>query len=332
MNRYASLSRHLRLVLVAAIATPVAITLAASPGSPAQAALGGVTPFEIDSNTTVQSGTDWVSKAAAGDVAVANDANFTGAPVVQSDVGSSSTAPTWLANCPASNSDSVFKNSTGINDSDWTGDHETQSVTAKDDICQSYFASDVIQDGVRAGHIISYVAFTRRVFNGDGSYYFLLSKGPNPDVRVAGDIVIEVDYGSQGQAQGLTIQTWGGAGPTLGAPTAIAVNNPNVQLSPVQYFAEIALDLTALGLAPNVYDLPTPQSCLAFGFGRVISRTGNSPSATLKDDGEPTALDFNVCGSLIIKKQLTASVPNATDFPVALTAPTGVTLPFPNPV
>src|SRR5215204_435548 len=143
MNRQASLSRHLRLVLAAALATPVAMTLAASPGSPAQAALGGVTPFEIDSNTTVESGTDWVSKAAAGEVAVSNDANFTGDAVVQTNVGSSSTAPTWLANCPSSTSDSVFKNSTGIDDADWTGDHETQSVTAKDDICQSYFASDV---------------------------------------------------------------------------------------------------------------------------------------------------------------------------------------------
>ena len=55
----------------------------------------------------------------------------------------------------------------------------------------------------------------------------------------------------------------------------------------MQYFAEMAIDLTALNLAPNVYELPTPQSCQAFGFGRVISRTGNSPSATLKDDGEP---------------------------------------------
>ena len=31
MNRQVSLSRHLRLVLAAALATPVAITLAASP-------------------------------------------------------------------------------------------------------------------------------------------------------------------------------------------------------------------------------------------------------------------------------------------------------------
>ncbi len=333
MKRQSSLSRYLRLVVAAAVATPVAVTLASSSGLPAQAALAGVTPFEIDSNTTVQSGTDWVSKFATGDVAVSNDTNFTGTPVVQSDVGSSSTAPSWLANCPGSNQDSVFKNSTNINDPNWTGDHETQSVTPKDDICQSYFASDVIQGGARAGHIISYVAFTRRVFNGDGSYYFLLSKGPNPDIRVAGDIVIEVDYGSQGQAQGLKIQNWAGAGtPTLSAPTVIAVNNPNVELSPVQYFAELAIDLTALGLAPNVYDLPTPQSCLAFGFGRVISRTGNSPSATLKDDGEPAGLDFNVCGALIVKKQLTSAVPGATDFPIDVTAPSGVTLPYPHPV
>jgi uncharacterized repeat protein (TIGR01451 family)/LPXTG-motif cell wall-anchored protein len=310
------------------------MTLAASPASPAQAALGGVTPFEIDSNTTVTTvgGTDWVSKFATGDVAVSNDQNFTGDPVVQTDVGSSSTAPSWLPNCPSSNSDTVFKNSTNIADPDWTGDQETQSVTNKADICQSYFAVDVVTSGARVGHIISYVAFTRRVFNGDGSYYFLLSKGPNPDVRVAGDIVIEVDYDSQGAAQGLRTATWGGTPLALGAPTNVGINNANVQLSPVQYFAEVALDLTALGLAPNVFDLPTPASCQAFGFGRVISRTGNSASATLKDDGEPSGLDFNVCGALVIKKQLTAAVPGSSDFPVTVTPPSGVTLPFPSPV
>ncbi|HZB40354.1 MAG TPA: hypothetical protein VE487_05285, partial [Ilumatobacter sp.] len=326
MNRLVSLSRHLRLVLAAALATPVAITLAASPGSPAQAALGGVTPFEIDSNTTVQSGTDWVSKFAAGEVAVANDANFTGAAIVQSDVGSSTTEPNWLANCPASNTDSVFKNSTNIQDPDWTGDHETQSVTPKNDVCQSYFTVDVVEDGARAGHIIAYVAFTRRVFNGDGSYYFLLSKGANPDVRVAGDIVIEVDYGSQGEAQGLKTATWGGTPLALGSAVDVGVTNANVELSPVQYFAEVALDLTALNLAPNVFNLPTPESCQAFGFGRVISRTGNSASATLKDDGEPGALDFNVCGSLIVEKVLTTDVPGTHEFPAVVTPPDGVTM------
>ena len=102
MNRQVSLSRHLRLVLAAALTTPVAITLAASPGSPAQAALGGVTPFEIDSNTIVNTAgnTDWVSKFAAGQVAVSNDANFTGAAVVQTDVGSASTEPELAPQLP----------------------------------------------------------------------------------------------------------------------------------------------------------------------------------------------------------------------------------------
>src|SRR4029079_1439987 len=146
MKRHVSLSRPLRLVLAAALATPVAITLATSSAVPAQAALGGVTPFEIDSNTIVdKGGTDWVSKAAAGEVAVSNDANFTGAAVVQTDVGTATTPPSWLVNCPPSNSDSVFKNSTGIDDPEWTGDHATQSVTPKNDLCQSYFASDVVQ-------------------------------------------------------------------------------------------------------------------------------------------------------------------------------------------
>ena len=64
----------------------------------------------------------------------------------------------------------------------------------------------------------------------------------------------------------------------------------------------------------------------------MISRTGNSPSATLKDDGEPVGLDFNVCGALILRKQLTASVPGTSQFPIDITAPSGVTLPFPHPI
>src|SRR3954453_5885976 len=110
MKRPVSLSRHLRVLLAAALATPVAVTLATSSALPAQAALGGVTPFEIDMNTAVTTAgnTDWLSKAAAGEVSLSNDTNFTGAAVFQTDVGTSTTVPSWLANCPPSNSDSVF--------------------------------------------------------------------------------------------------------------------------------------------------------------------------------------------------------------------------------
>src|SRR4030095_1083335 len=128
MNRQVSLSRHLRVVLAAALATPVAITLAASPASPAQAALGGLTPFEIDSNTVVDSGTDWVSKFDDGDVAAANDENFGGDAVVQTDVGSETVEPVWLSDCIHSNTDTVFKNSTNIDAPAWPGDHETQQA------------------------------------------------------------------------------------------------------------------------------------------------------------------------------------------------------------
>ena len=50
MNRLGARSGHLRLVLVAAIAVPVVISLSASPTN---AALDGLTNFEIDSDTIV---------------------------------------------------------------------------------------------------------------------------------------------------------------------------------------------------------------------------------------------------------------------------------------
>ena len=156
MNRRGARFGHLRLVLVAAIAVPVVISLSASPTN---AALNGLTNFEIDSDTIVTdaSGTDWTSKFDAGQVTVSNDSNFTGSPVVQPDVGSSDSAPDWLPNCPNSNFDSVFTGGTKIDDPTWVGDIETQSVSDKDDICQSYFSNDVVPSGPRAGDIVAYI-------------------------------------------------------------------------------------------------------------------------------------------------------------------------------
>ena len=94
-------------------------------------------------------------------------------------------------------------------------------------------------------------AFTRRVFKGDGNFHFILSKGPDPDIRVAGDIVIEAEYDNKGVSQGLRVATWSDPGPTLGAFVAIGTDNSSVEASSLGYFAEVAIDLTALGLAPN---------------------------------------------------------------------------------
>jgi uncharacterized repeat protein (TIGR01451 family)/LPXTG-motif cell wall-anchored protein len=320
-------SKWARLGLAAVLAAPVAVGLAPLSVSPVQAALGGTTTFEIDSNTVPNGvgATDWTNDP---NVSVSNDANFTGSETVPTDVAPPS--PPWLPNCTSSNSDTVFKNSTNISDPVFN-QFELQSVPDKTDLCQSFFSYEVVDGGAREGNIIAYLGFTRRASNGDGSFYFLLSKGEDPNVRVDGDIGIQVDYGSQGQAQTLTVQTWEGSPvPTLGPRVNIPINDPNVELSPVELFAELAIDLTALGLAPNAYDLETPDQCLDFGYGRIISRTGNSPTATLKDDGEPTLLDFNLCGSIEIRKELTSAVPSTVAFPVTLDAPDDVTLPYPN--
>ena len=320
MNRRGARSGHLRLVLVAAIAVPVVIAFGASPTG---AALDGLTKFEIDGNTVVDGPTmsDWVSESENQHIALSNDRNFTGDPVVQEDVGSSSDDPSWLDNCVHSQTDTVFANGTQIDDPDWSDNHTTHSVAQKDDVCQSYFDYNVVQTGPLAGHVISDVAFTRRVSKADGSYYFVLSKGENPDIRVAGDIVVHVGYDNKGDADSIATARWEGPGPTLSDFTDVGVDNPNVDMTAAGYFAEVAIDLTALGLVPNVFDLATPASCIEFGFGRVISQQGGN--GDLDDDGEPVGYGVNLCGTLVIQKQITAEVPGDTQFPVTVTAPAG---------
>ena len=329
MNRRGAWSAHLRLVLVAAIAVPVVIAFGASPTG---AALDGLTKFEIDGNTVVDGPTmsDWVSESENQHIALSNDRNFTGDPVVQEDVGSSSDDPSWLDNCVHSQTDTVFANGTQIDDPDWSDNHATHSVAQKDDVCQSYFDYNVVQTGPLAGHVISDVAFTRRVSKADGSYYFVLSKGENPDTRVAGDVVVHVGYDNKGDADSIATARWEGPGPTLSDFTDVGVDNPNVDMTAAGYFAEVAIDLTALGLVPNVFDLATPASCIEFGFGRVISQQGGN--GDLDDDGEPVGYGVNLCGTLVIQKEITAVVPGDTQFPVTVTAPPGVTLDDPNPV
>ena len=269
MNRRGARSGHLRLVLVAAIAVPVVI---ASGASPTGAALDGLTKFEIDGNTVVDGPTmsDWVSESENQHIALSNDRNFTGDPVVQEDVGSSSDDPSWLDNCVHSQTDTVFATGTQIDDPDWSDNHATHSVAQKDDVCQSYFDYNVVQTGPLAGHVISDVAFTRRVSKADGSYYFVLSKGENPDIRVAGDVVVHVGYDNKGDADSIATARWEGPGPTLSDFTDVGVDNPNVDMTAAGYFAEVAIDLTALGLVPNVFDLATPDE-----LHRVRVRTGD---------------------------------------------------------
>ena len=329
MNRRGARFGHLRLVLVAAIAVPVVIAFGASPTG---AALDGLTKFEIDGNTVVDGPTlsDWVSESENQHIALSNDRNFTGDPVVQEDVGSSSGDPSWLDNCVHSQTDTVFANGTQIDDPDWSDNHATHSVAQKDDVCQSYFDYNVVQTGPSAGHVISDVAFTRRVSKADGSYYFVLSKGENPDTRVAGDVVVHVGYDNKGDADSIATARWEGPGPTLSDFTDVGVDNPNVDMTAAGYFAEVAIDLTALGLVPNVFDLATPASCIEFGFGRVISQQGGN--GDLDDDGEPVGYGVNLCGTLVIQKEITAVVPGDTQFPVTVTPPAGVILDDPNPV
>ena len=216
----------------------------------------------------------------------------------------------------APSSTAAFHGGTAIDDPDWTDDTEISNVVnSKTDLCQSFFAFDVVQTGPSAGHVIAYIGVTRSDINGDASYFFVLSHGPNPDIRVDGDIVIEVDYTGQGDPNNLGYYTWDGTPPVMsdyipvlenGVPVEVEAGQPDLSvffdLSPVEYFGEMAIDLTGLGLAPNAFEIDSPDDCEAFGFGRAISRTGNGKTATLKDDGEPARIDVDVCGSVELTK------------------------------
>ena len=57
----------------------------------------------------------------------------------------------------------------------------------------------------------------------------------------------------------------------------------------MEYFGEMAIDLTGLGLAPNAFEIDSPDDCEAFGFGRAISRTGNGKTATWMTASQPAS-------------------------------------------
>ena len=172
-------STFVRMGLAAVLTGAIAIGVL--PVSPiAQAALGGLTPFEIDGNTVPEDPTnlDWTNK---GNVTVENDYNYTGAETVPTDVANDGTAPPFVANCPSTGLDSVFNGGTAIDDPDWTDDTRISNVVnSKTDLCQSFFAFDVVQTGPSAGHVIAYIGVTRSDINGDASYFFVLSHGPTP--------------------------------------------------------------------------------------------------------------------------------------------------------
>ena len=86
-NRHSS--RFVRLGVASLLTGAIAIGVPANPI--AQAALGGLTPFEIDGNTVPEDPTnlDWTNKS---NVTVENDHNYTGPNSVPTDVANDGTA------------------------------------------------------------------------------------------------------------------------------------------------------------------------------------------------------------------------------------------------
>ncbi|HEX9259800.1 MAG TPA: hypothetical protein VF855_09720, partial [Acidimicrobiales bacterium] len=320
-----------------AIVAASAMVVVSNPTT-AQAALDDITPFEIDGDTVANTatGVDWLMPDGSlyPTAAVGNDTNYTGAATVPDVVTTVNGAPPpYLLQCPSITKDTIFKAGTKIDTNPLVRDANGGSVIDKGNICQSFFAYDVIRTGPNAGHIIGYQAFTRRDTNGDVTVYYQFQKSSaNPDLRLPGDIVIQVDYDGQGNPSTVNYSTFLADG-TLGPIVTIAPGDPRLDLSPLEYFGELAIDLTALGLVKNAFDLDTPEECAPFAVGRIITRTGNSDQATLKDDGGAVPFAYNPCGTLTLQKKTVKQdgttpydVPASTGFPVSVTAPAGKTV------
>ena len=113
-------------------------------------------------------------------------------------------------------------------------------------------------------------AFTRRVFKGDGNFHFILSKGPDPDIRVAGDIVIEAEYDNKGDVAERS-------GPRRGAIPAprSARSSPSASTTPASRRRPSGISPKSRSTSPRSVSSPNVDDVDA---RRVASRSGSGVS------------------------------------------------------
>ncbi|GAA4094276.1 prealbumin-like fold domain-containing protein [Nonomuraea soli] len=264
----------------------------------ADAALGGLTDFEIDGNMSVDgsrpgAGVDWDNAATAVKGSTRNDSET----------------------CTGKDDDTLGDSS--LNDLDVLRPVVSQgdNVPGKTDLCNAYAAWEAVQVGDEL-HYILYSAWRRNPGEpGQVSFYIPIvpaSATSNADVRL-----IRFDYESNTGATTAYVRSYTGSGWNQVPQTAgfqAAVSSP----SPAS-FGEFALDLTEAGIITE----ETP--CQRFAASYAFTQTGNSDSAKLKDYvGFRPSMVINTCSMVRVTKQTSPESPDpAAAFDVTLAESSG---------
>ncbi|QNP54976.1 DUF11 domain-containing protein [Tessaracoccus defluvii] len=267
--------------------------MAAVPASAADIPLAGggtlQTRFEIDGN--MDGANDW-----NGIFATPYGPNGTSTGILDVVDGSEP--------CNGSNDD-VFVSGTKLDNATWP--LVTGGANKKSDLCRSGAAYEIVRVNGQQ-HIILYQYWTRNPEGtGDLTVYQVL-EGPQPGR--ADDYLIEFDYDSKG-AGGVAIDALGWNGSKwVSTPGSVIYQAKAGQVTAtdkVGTFGEMAIDLTASGLLPE-------DGCVVTATGPVMTRTGESQSASLVDHfaGEP--MQLTSCTSLSVTKVVEGAVPAGQQF------------------
>ncbi|MCV2393674.1 hypothetical protein OEB99_05075 [Actinotalea sp. M2MS4P-6] len=204
---------------LAALAPVVLLGIVGAPA--ASAALGGLTAFAIDGDTTGPD--DWDDPPSAVlDLSVVDDA-----------CGNGVLDPDQLDG--------------KLDDLDLDAPEVTPgNVVSKGDLCRVWTATQAVPDGAAGFHVILYGAWQRFSSNGEASMYWPLL-GPAPGK--ADDVLVKFDDGS------VTILQWDGDTWVTTSTPGPGVVDAAVDVPGDATFGEFALDVTALGL-PGLADCP----------------------------------------------------------------------------
>ncbi|MCE1177668.1 MAG: DUF11 domain-containing protein, partial [Micrococcales bacterium] len=198
----------------------------------------------------------------------------------------------------------AFNNDVKPDDPTWPT--SPQNVNDKSDLCEAGNAYEIVQvDGQQ--HVILYQYWARNPQGtGDLTVYQEIEAGP--DGR-AGNYLIQFDYSSSNEANTISILAWNGSSWVLQS-TQVVYDADSGKIAATNQegtFGEMALDLTASGILPE-------NQCVTASTGDVISRTGNSQSASLQDLLRPPAMDLTNCNSLSVSKVVNGGVPTGSQF------------------
>jgi uncharacterized repeat protein (TIGR01451 family) len=274
---------------------------------PAGAALGGLTEFAIDGDADGPN--DWQEPyAALRDLTTADDVCDVN-PVVDDGGEEITDEPSRIPQ--GTKLDEVNLDDPTV---------EAGNVNRKSDLCRVYQAWEIVKTSTLLGtdqyQIVFYGAWTRPNVNGEiNVMYPLLGPEPGP----ADDIIVNYDFKDSTDETLIDVLTWDGStwvSNSVPAAYVDATTGRDVSVDGIDdpvTFGEVAVNLTLGGF------LPEEGPCEIFTSSSVLSRTGNSDSASMMDyAGFASPVEITKCGAIELVKhtQPTPASPQQFDFSV----------------